>query len=106
MTADLLILGASGNSLSIVDAVEACNHGAAAPPFRIRGFLDDLAENRGKTVAGYPVLGTIERAAEHSGCLFINGISSVESFRKRPEIVSRTGAAAARFATVIHPRAV
>lgn len=106
MTAQLLILGAGGNSFSIVDAVESLNGRATEPAFRILGFLDDLPGNRNSLVAGYPVLGPIELAAEYPDCLFVNGISSVDSFRKRKEIVARTGAAPSRFATIIHPSAV
>jgi sugar O-acyltransferase (sialic acid O-acetyltransferase NeuD family) len=102
---DLVILGAGGNSLSIIDAVESRNLHAAQPQFRIRGILDDLPENRGGNLAGYPVLGTIDQADRQKDCLFINGISSVSSFRQRREIVRRASLSGAGFATVIHPGA-
>src|SRR4051812_19802256 len=102
MSHKLLILGAGGNSIGIVDAVEA----AADAQYTIAGFLDDLPENRGKVVAGYPVLGRIQDAPHFPDCLLVNGISSVASFRQREAIVSRTRAMPERFATLIHPRAV
>lgn len=106
MEARLIILGAGGNSLSIIDAVEAANAAGGLPRHRIIGILDDLPENRDRSVHGYPVLGPIERGREYADCVFVNGISSVGSFRKRSEIASRAGASADRLATVIHPAAV
>jgi sugar O-acyltransferase (sialic acid O-acetyltransferase NeuD family) len=103
MSSKLLILGAGGNSIGIVDAIEAAGPQAG---YAIAGFLDDLPENHGRSVLGYPVLGKVEDAARFGDCLLVNGISSVDSFRKRECIIARTGAPAKRFATVIHPAAV
>jgi sugar O-acyltransferase (sialic acid O-acetyltransferase NeuD family) len=103
MSEKLLILGAGGNSIGIIDAIEAAGPQAS---FQIAGFLDDLPENRGREVLGYPVLGRIEDAGRFTDCRLVNGISSVESFRKREAIVARTGAGPERFATVVHPSAV
>jgi sugar O-acyltransferase (sialic acid O-acetyltransferase NeuD family) len=99
----IVILGAGGNSLGIIDAIEALN--AIEPRYRIEGLLDDLAGNRGRDVRGYNVLGSIDDAAKFPGCRFVNGISSVASFRKILDIIRRTGVARDRFETVIHPRA-
>lgn len=104
MSRDLLILGAGGNSLGIVDAIEADLAARGKSDWKIAGFLDDLDENRGKRVLGYPVLGTIADAQRFPDCLLVNGISSVASFRKREAIAARC-AAPGRFATVVHPRA-
>ena len=103
MSRGLLILGAGGNSLGIVDAIEAVASGGS---HKVAGFLDDLPENRGRRVLGYPVLGTIEDAHKYPDYLLVNGISSVASFRKREAIVARCKSARERFATVIHPSAV
>lgn len=103
MRKKLLILGAGGNSVGIVDAIEA-----AAPHsgFTIAGFLDDLTENRGRTILGYPVLARVDEAGRFGDCMLVNGISSVDSFRKREGIIARAGVSPERFATVIHPGAV
>jgi sugar O-acyltransferase (sialic acid O-acetyltransferase NeuD family) len=106
MTTPLLILGAGGNSFSIMDAVEETNRLAGKPVWTIAGFLDDLLWQEGKSVGGYAILGPITRAPEFPDCRLINGISSVESFRKRSDVVARTRAESGRFATVVHPRAV
>jgi sugar O-acyltransferase (sialic acid O-acetyltransferase NeuD family) len=99
----VVVLGAGGNSLSILDAIQACN--ALEPRYRVEGILDDLPENRGRTVLGHPVLGTIDDASRFPGCHFINGISSVNSFRKIPEVIRRTGLPRERFVSIVHPRA-
>ena len=105
-TKRIVILGAGGNSLGVIDAIEALNAlEPGAPRYRIEGILDDLPENRTREILGCKVIGTIDEAAKFSACRFVNGISSVASFRKIPGIVARTGLPADRFETVIHPRA-
>jgi sugar O-acyltransferase (sialic acid O-acetyltransferase NeuD family) len=100
----VIVLGAGGNSLGILDAIEACN--AVQPgSYEIAGILDDIPENLGKRVLGHSVLGPISEAPKHAGCSFINGISSLESFRRIPEIVQRTGLPVERFVSIVHPRA-
>ena len=99
----IVILGAGGNSLGILDAIEALN--AIRPTYRVEGILDDIPENQGRVVLGAKVIGKIEEAPKLTGCKFVNGISSVASFRRIPEIVRRTGVAPERFETVVHPRA-
>jgi len=102
----LVVLGAGGNSLGILDAVEAINALAPeAPRYRIDGILDDIPENLGRRVLGHEVLGPIAEAPRHTGCKFVNGISSIASFRRIPEVVERAGVPIARFETIVHPRA-
>ncbi len=100
----IIVLGAGGNSLGILDAIEAAN-AAGTASWRIEGILDDIPGNLGRAFLGHKVIGRIEEAARFDGCAFVNGISSVDSFRKIPQIIARTGLAAERFASVIHPRA-
>jgi len=99
----LVVLGAGGNSLGILDAVQALN--AIRPTYRIEGILDDIPENQGRLVLGAKVIGKIEDASKLAGCRFVNGISSIASFRKIPEVIRRTGIAPDRFETIVHPRA-
>jgi len=103
MTTPIVILGAGGNSLGIIDAIEALN--AIRPTYRIEGILDDIPENQGRVVLGAKVIGRIEDAARLAGCRFVNGISSLASFRRIPEIIRRTGLGADRFQAIVHPRA-
>ena len=99
----IVILGAGGNSLGILDAIEALN--SIRPTWRIEGILDDIPANQGREVLGAKVIGTIEDAPRLKGCRFVNGISSIASFRKIPEVIRRTGVPRESFATIVHPRA-
>jgi sugar O-acyltransferase (sialic acid O-acetyltransferase NeuD family) len=102
----IIVLGAGGNSLGILDALASINAlDPARPRYRLEGVLDDIPENRGRKVLGCEVIGVIADAPRHRGCRFVNGISSLASFRRIPDIIARTGLAAESFATVIHPRA-
>lgn len=102
----IVVLGAGGNSLGILDALQACNAlDPARPRYEIAGVLDDIPANLGHLLLGHKVLGPIADAARLVDCRFVNGISSLESFRKIPDIVRRTGVATERFETVVHPRA-
>jgi sugar O-acyltransferase (sialic acid O-acetyltransferase NeuD family) len=103
MTTRIVILGAGGNSLGILDAIEAIN--AIRPTYEVAGILDDIPENQGRVILGARVIGRIEEAGKLQGCRFVNGISSVASFRKIPEVIRRTGAGNERFETIVHPRA-
>ena len=102
----LMILGAGGNSLSILDAVDEINRRSLrGPVYDLRGFLDDLPQNAGGEVLGYPVRGRIDQARDFAGCRFINGIASVASYRQKPAVNQRSGIPAELFETVIHPTA-
>jgi sugar O-acyltransferase (sialic acid O-acetyltransferase NeuD family) len=99
----LVVLGAGGNSLGILDAIEAIN--ATRPTYEVAGILDDIPENQGRVVLGARVIGTIEEAPRLKGCRFVNGISSLASFRKIPEVIRRCGVPRDSFVTIVHPRA-
>lgn len=101
MKRQLVIFGASGNALDVLDLVEAVN--AASPRWEVAGVLDD--GQAGGTFAGLPVLGGLADAGRHGGCWFVNAIGSDRSFARRGEIVAGTGVPAERFATLVHPLA-
>jgi sugar O-acyltransferase (sialic acid O-acetyltransferase NeuD family) len=102
----VVILGAGGNSLSIADAILAAQAASGRKsPHRLVGFLDDLPRNRGATVLGFPVLGPISSASELRECWFINGIGSVDSFMKKPEVIARSQVPIERFVSIVHPGA-
>ena len=103
----ILILGAGGNSLAIADAIVAINAASPAQPvYELIGFLDDLPENQGRRILGFPVVGRIDDAHRWPHCRFINGIASVDSFRKKADVITRTGMPRERFETIVHPRAI
>src|SRR3546814_18069532 len=85
----LIILGAGGNSLSILDAVDEINRRAPnRPVYDLRGFLDDLPQNRGTSIFGRPVLGRVDRAREFDGCWLINGVASPATYPDRTSVES------------------
>ncbi|MSP90158.1 MAG: sugar O-acyltransferase [Alphaproteobacteria bacterium] len=104
----LIILGASGNSLSIYDAV--ADHNALLSTkgedrIDVIGFLDDTPALAGTAFCDKPILGPLEAASRYAACEFINGIASIDSYTSKPAIVARTGVPIERFMTVVHPTA-
>lgn len=97
----LVILGASGNALDVLDLVEAVNGRSAE--WEVVGVLDD--SRAGGHFAERPVLGGLAEARRLSDCWFVNAIGSDRSFARRPEIVASVGVEDGRFATLVHPLA-
>ena len=64
MTRPLVILGASGNALDVLDVVDAIN--AHSKTWEVRGFLDD-SRAVGSRFAGLAILGKLTDAAGMSG---------------------------------------
>ncbi len=101
----ILILGTGGNCLDILDAIEQINACESEPVYECLGFLDDRPDTWGTRLEGLPVVGGLEKAKEFPQAILVNGIGSPESFWKKPEILTRTGAGPERFATIVHPSA-
>src|SRR3954468_1555628 len=105
MGKELIILGTGGSAYDVLDIIDAINRCAAAPVWRVAGFLDD-ARAPGTHHLDWTVLGQIGDAPRFAdGHYFINTIGSDRSFQDRPQIVARTQLEPARFATLIHPSA-
>jgi sugar O-acyltransferase (sialic acid O-acetyltransferase NeuD family) len=102
MKQPLVILGASGNALDILDVVDAIN--ARAPAWEVVGILDD-GRPAGSEYGGVQILGGLAEAGRLGECWFINAIGSDRTFRRRPQLVAATGVPAGRFATLVHPLA-
>jgi sugar O-acyltransferase (sialic acid O-acetyltransferase NeuD family) len=105
----LVILGTGGNALDLLDAVTALN--AQGAGWEMLGFLDDVMD-RAERPYGLPILGRLQDACQltaEGGVLaracFVNAIGSERNHARRAEILARTGLAAARFATLVHPAA-
>jgi sugar O-acyltransferase (sialic acid O-acetyltransferase NeuD family) len=100
----LVIVGTGGQSIDILDAVEAMN--AVRPTYEIAGFLDDNADLRGKKVFGLPVLGPLSEGAKlPADTQFSFGIGHFGLFPRRKEIIAGIGVSDERFAKIIHPSA-
>jgi sugar O-acyltransferase (sialic acid O-acetyltransferase NeuD family) len=101
----IVILGTGGTSRDILDTLNDVNARSSVPVYECVGFLDDNAKEWGKQLAGVPVLGGLRLAAGLFDCQFTNGIGSPTNFWRKEAIIARTGQAADRFATIIHPTA-
>jgi sugar O-acyltransferase (sialic acid O-acetyltransferase NeuD family) len=100
MDEPLIIIGAGGEAVSILDTVEAIN--ARGKRWTVVGFLDDRWGND-RDFCGFPVFGPVARAYEFDGARFIIALGSDMMFVERSII-----AASVRsddFASVIHPAA-
>ena len=105
MATPLIILGAIGNCLDILDAALATNASEDRPVYDLLGFLDDEPSRQGSKVRGLPILGPLTMAREMPNAQFINGIGSPRSFQYKRAIIDGLGLDRSRFATVIHPAA-
>ena len=101
----IIILGTGGNCVDILETISAINHARGGSQLVCAGFLDDDPERWGTSIDGVPVLGPLAAAGDHHDCLFVNGIGSPRNYREKQRIISTTGIAAERFATVVHPTA-
>lgn len=105
MTQKILILGAGGNSIDILDTLNDLNAARGERVYECVGFLDDDAEQWGREILGARVLGGLDRAPQYANCFFVNGIVSVNNFWRKRDIIARTQMPRERFATLIHPTA-
>jgi len=95
---DLVIFGTGGFAREAHQVVEDIN--ARAPTWRFRGFLDSDPVRHGRELHGYPVLGAGEWLADHPNVAVVVAVGSPPA---RWRVVGSLGAA--RWATLIHPRA-
>lgn len=95
----VVILGASGNALDVLDVIDALG-----APWKAVGVLDDGLD-KGRTFADLPVLGRLAEATTLPDVVFINSIASERTYNRKLGIIAGTGLDAARFTTLIHPLA-
>jgi sugar O-acyltransferase (sialic acid O-acetyltransferase NeuD family) len=100
---DLIILGAGGTSREIAEAVADINRDQGR--WNLVGFLDDDSAKHGKTAAGVPILGSIDRAKHYAAARFIIGVAIAGDPWRRKMIVERLALPRERFATIVHPSA-
>ena len=93
----VIILGASGNALDILDIIDALG-----APWHAAGVLDD-GRDKGGSFARLPILGSLAEAAGLADVGFVNGIASERTHRHKLRIIAGTGLDGARFVTLIHP---
>jgi sugar O-acyltransferase (sialic acid O-acetyltransferase NeuD family) len=101
----LIILGAGGNSVDILDAVNETNAHSKLPRYECIGFLDDDQQRWGQEIWGVQVLGPLESATNYPDAYFVNSIGSERNFRQKAAIIAKTGLPPERFETIVHPTA-
>jgi sugar O-acyltransferase (sialic acid O-acetyltransferase NeuD family) len=101
MVIDLVILGAGGTGLDVLDCVDAIN--AISPRYRCVGFLDDDLRKQASGFAGLPVLGPLSNAPAWRQARFVGGPGS---FLRRAATLRRTATIDKDFETLVHPAAI
>lgn len=102
---EIVILGCGGNSVDVLEAVEAAHAASGGPRCRCVAFLDDDSSRWGERLHGVEVSGPLARASEFPEARFVFTIGSPKSFWRRGEILERLGLPDERFETVVHPTA-
>jgi sugar O-acyltransferase (sialic acid O-acetyltransferase NeuD family) len=101
----LLILGARGNCVDILEAVTQINQTHDEPIYDVVGFLDDNPATHGTSIGGSRVLGALASAGQYDDCVFVNGIGSPDNYWRKREIIASTQIELNRFETIVHPTA-
>jgi len=99
----IVILGGTGSGVLVAAAVAAC--AADGAPVAVLGFLNDAAP-AGSALDGIPVLGGFEAWRDcPDDAVFISAIPQAKQAWPRFRRIAGLGIPAARWTTVIHPRA-
>ncbi len=94
----LILVGGGGHCKSVIEAAESTSQ------WQIVGILD-APQNVGKTVLGYPIIGTDDRIPElisqHPGVRFVITVGHIKTASIRKKIAERIVLAGGCFATII-----
>lgn len=101
---NLIILGAGGEALEIVQVTKLLNK--INQEWNIIGFLDDNKNLIGKEFLGIKVIGSIEDSKNYSKSYFISSIGHPDRPMLRKEVRVKVPFNDNKFATIIHPSAV
>ena len=103
MKKKLIIVGASGGCLDLVDLVNDINNSNSKSKYSIEGFLDDKFIKNSK-IMGFKVLGKFKDAKKYSKkYYFATSIGSSDNFRNFSKIVDKLKIDKSRFVNLIHP---
>jgi sugar O-acyltransferase (sialic acid O-acetyltransferase NeuD family) len=97
---NLIIIGASGNSLAIINSINRIN--SISKCISIVGSLDDVVKG---SFLGIDIIGNIKNHSVRGDSFYINGISSIKSFIAKKAIITQFKKLGAKFLTVIDPTA-
>lgn len=96
MAEDLLVYGASGHGMVVLDAARCSGN------FRIIGLLDDDPALAGSVLTGTMILGGRDQLHKHRGCQLVLAIGDNEARRALARELQPLGV---RFASIVHPAA-
>ena len=99
----LVLLGAGGSALEVVDLVAALN--AAGGRFELLAALDDDPALHGTEIRDVPVVGPLRDAGRFADALFVPTLAGTAE-RRRAGAIAGTGLPDDRFAILVHPRAL
>ena len=101
---DLIIIGAGGTAFDLIDIAIAMNK--VKKQWNILGFLDDKHDLLGKTIYGYPVLGSIPESVKYENAYFSSSLGDAYRPKLRKIVREKVPFSNDRFASLIHPTAV
>jgi sugar O-acyltransferase (sialic acid O-acetyltransferase NeuD family) len=105
MERKIIILGASGGCLDIVNLIYDINKQNKKKKYKIFGFLDDRIDK--KTIHGIKIIGKFADAKNYKNkCYFVTAIGSAKNFRGIKDILKNLKINKKRFITLIHPSAI
>lgn len=100
MINDLVIFGSQYHDL--VKLINAVNR--SCPTWRLRGFIDDRPDTKGKTIFDYPVLGDrslVSQLIKEPGLEFFNNVSG--NVRDASAVAQFLETRGAKIANLVHP---
>jgi acetyltransferase EpsM len=101
----IVVIGAVGTALNIVEQIADASNNHAAP-VKIEGIIIDTLE-QGTSVAGFPVLGGLNRIPEllaRDEISFIFAMYRPDLLKERYQLMTSLGIPQHRYATFIHPK--
>ncbi len=105
MTASLYIVGAGGFGREVLAYARDVARAAAAPPFRIAGFLDDNSEALAGKDVGAAVVGSLASITPGPDDRFVIALGEPRLRRQLALALQERGASATAFVTLVHPTA-
>ncbi|MCH4896283.1 hypothetical protein E0494_06155 [Marinilabiliaceae bacterium JC040] len=100
---DIIILGAGGAALNILEYIEDINE--LSLTWNILGLLDDNINLHNSEIMGYKVLGSIEDSIKWPNAFYISSIGSAQDLELRKLVRDKVPFSNDSFATIIHPKA-
>jgi UDP-3-O-[3-hydroxymyristoyl] glucosamine N-acyltransferase len=101
MLKNIIIIGNSGNSISIIDTLFSINK--IKKKFKILGILDDLNNTSYRDIK---VIGNIKKHNIVYDSFYINGIASINSLSTKNNIIKKFVKNGAKFISVFDPTSV